>query len=1166
MSIHVALNHVTHYRYDRPIRLGPQVVRLRPAPHSRTRILSYSMRVEPTTHFVNWQQDPQSNYLARLVFPKVTTFFRVEVDLVAEMAVFNPFDFFLEPSAENYPFRYEPELLVELEPYLLKGPATPKFVEYLSSIEIGERPTSAFLMALNQRLQQDIAYLIRMEPGVQTPEETLVNRSGSCRDSGWLLVQLLRHLGLAARFVSGYLIQLKPDVKSLDGPSGTEVDFTDLHAWCEVYLPGAGWIGLDPTSGLYAGEGHIPLACSPEPSSAAPISGAIDECETTFEHRMSVRRIWEAPRVTLPYGDAQWAAIDALGHRVDAELVAGDVRLTQGGEPTFVSVDDRESGEWNTEALGPTKRLLSVSLMERLRRKYGEGGLLHFGQGKWYPGEQLPRWSLNLFWRKDGEPIWTDPALFADEHDDLGATAETAGTFLRLLARRLEIDRDNVFPAFEDPWWFLWRERKLPSNVDPFDSRAGDPLERMRLKRVFELGFDKPVGYAVPLAPDEHAAGRWRSGSWYLRDARCYLVPGDSPIGYRLPLDSLPWVDDIDQPWLQAADPNQAFAPLPSRAHVRQDERGWHATARVAMEGLEVFEHPTPKGVHDVGAPEPTADWATVLAGSSGGPAALRTPGGGADERPRAGGPVDDGDDRPAAPAPFESAVSVVRTAVAAEPRGGRLYVFMPPMASLARYLELVAAVEDTARAMGVRIVVEGYEPPRDPRLSVLRVTPDPGVIEVNIHPASSWPQLVEQTTHLYDAAHETRLATEKFMLDGRHTGTGGGNHFVLGGATPGDSPFLRRPDVLASMIAYWHNHPALSYLFSGLFIGPTSQAPRIDEARNDSVYEIEIAFAELRRLAEGGRREAPPWRIDRLLRNLLIDVTGNTHRAEFCIDKLYSPDTPTGRLGLLEMRAFEMPPHARMSLVQQLLMRSLVARFWARPYLPERLVRWGTTLHDRFMLPHFVWQDLRDVVDELRGAGFALELAWFAPHLEFRFPHLGDFAAAGIDVELRMALEPWHVLGEEGFTGGTARFVDSSLERIEVKASGLVGERHVLTCNGRRLPLQPTGVAGEFVAGVRFRAWNPPNALHPTIGVQAPLVFDLVDTWMGRSIGGCQYHVAHPGGINYTTFPVNALEAEARRLARFFRTGHTPGPVTVPQEAPNPEFPHTLDLRRPVQ
>jgi uncharacterized protein (DUF2126 family) len=1139
MSIHVALNHVTHYKYDRPIHLGPQVVRLKPAPHSRTRILSYSMRVEPAKHFVNWQQDPQANYLARLVFPDATSFFRVEVDLVAEMAVLNPFDFFLEPSAEKFPFAYEPELLVELAPYLQKTPATPRFAKYLAAIDISERPTNGFLVALNQRLQKDIAYLIRMEPGVQTPELTLVNGSGSCRDSGWLLVQLLRHLGLAARFVSGYLIQLKSDVKSLDGPSGTEVDFTDLHAWCEVYLPGAGWIGLDPTSGLYAGEGHIPLACSPEPSSAAPISGEIEPCETTFEHHMSVRRIWEAPRVTLPYNDAQWKAIDALGVRVDADLARLDVRLTQGGEPTFVSASDREGGEWNTEAVGPTKRLLSVDLMERLREKYGKGGLLHFGQGKWYPGEQLPRWSLNLYWRKDGRPVWHDPALFANEHDDHGATPETAREFLRRLAARLGVDEGNVFPAYEDTWYFLWRERKLPSNVDPFDARLDDKLERARLRRVFERGLDAPVGYALPVGRDERRPSQWLSSAWYLRDNRCYLIPGDSPIGYRLPLDSLPWTAAEDMPWLHTPDPTQAFEPLPAPKSALNDEPAWHPGA-THHEGA-ITEHATPSGSHDVGS-------ASAAAGEA------------------ASAPVA----RAAAPVrelhAFESAAFVVRTALSVEPREGRLYVFMPPTATLEDYLDLVAAVEDTARAMQMPVVLEGTEPPRDPRLHVLRVTPDPGVIEVNVHPVSTWSELVEQTTHLYRAAHESRLMSEKFMLDGRHTGTGGGNHFVLGGATTSDSPFLRRPDLLASMIAYWHNHPALSYIFSGMFVGPTSQAPRIDEARNDSVYEIEVAFAELRRVADRDAGKSPPWLIDRLLRNLLIDVTGNTHRAEFCIDKLYSPDGTTGRLGLLEMRAFEMPPHARMSLVQQLLMRSLVARFWAKPYRPGRLVRWGTELHDRFMLPHFVLDDLRDVVEELRTFGYPVEIEWFAPHLNFRFPLLGDFSAGGVEVELRMALEPWHVLGEENSAGGTARYVDSSLERVEVKVTGMVGERHILTCNGRRVPLQPTGTTGEFVAGVRYRAWNPPSALHPTIGVHVPLVIDLVDTWMGRSLGGCQYHVAHPGGINYTSFPINALEAEARRLARFFRTGHTPGAMMVPVELTNPDFPHTLDLRRPVK
>ena len=1138
MSIHVALNHVTHYRYDRPINLGPQIVRLRPAPHSRTRILSYSMRVEPATHFVNWQQDPQSNYMARLVFPDKTTSFRIEVDLVAEMSVLNPFDFFLEPSAENFPFEYDEELVNELAPYRVKGELTPLLKKYLDSIPREKKQTTNFLVELNQRLQKDISYLIRMEPGVQTPEVTLTNGSGSCRDTGWLLVQLCRHLGLAARFVSGYLIQLKSDVKSLDGPSGTEIDFTDLHAWCEVFMPGAGWIGFDPTSGLLAGEGHIPLACSPDPSAAAPVSGAIDECETEFEHSMSVTRVWEAPRVTLPYTEAQWADIEHLGHQVDDDLRRNDVRLTQGGEPTFVSVDDRDGAEWNTDAMGPTKRLLSADLMDKLRAKYGDGGLLHYGQGKWYPGEQLPRWSLNLYWRKDREPVWTHPELFASEHLDYAVTDVEARKFLVGVAKRLALDPKHVFPAYEDTWYYLWRERRLPTNVDPFDARLADPLERDRLRKVFSQGLDKVVGHVLPLArnPDPQALPRWQTGPWFLRSERCYLIPGDSPLGYRLPLDSQPWAEADDLPWIHPIDQTQSFAPLPPYQRLRYaaggSEGAWGvgtAAGGPAGTGAGSSFAARSRAALASGATVPTAGTAAGLQ----------------------------------APGRFESAASVTRTAISAEPRDGRLYIFMPPASTLEDYLEVVAAVEDTALEMKLPVILEGYEPPKDPRLSTLRVTPDPGVIEVNIHPAHSWAELVDQTTHLYQAGHETRLSTEKFMLDGRHTGTGGGNHFVLGGATVADSPFLRRPDLLASMVAYWHNHPALSYLFSGLFVGPTSQAPRVDEARNDSVYEIEIAFAELQRVTADGMPPCPPWLIDRVLRNLLIDVSGNTHRAEFCIDKLYSPDGPTGRLGLLEMRAFEMPPHARMSLTQQLLMRALVSRFWKQPYRPPHLKRWNTELHDRFMLPHFIWQDLCDVIEELNQFGYALKSEWFAPHLNFRFPRLGDFAAMGAEIELRLALEPWHVMGEEGAPGGTVRFVDSSVERVQLRATGLVGERHVLTCNGRKVPLQPTGKVGEFVAAVRYRAWHPPSALHPTITVHAPLTFDLVDTWMSRSMGGCQYHVAHPGGRNYDTFPVNAYEAEARRLARFFRLGHTPGLMAVPAEERNPNFPFTLDLRR---
>ena len=1119
MSIHVALNHVTHYSYDRLINLGPQVVRLRPCPHSRTRILSYSLKVGPEKHFINWQQDPQGNYLARLVFPEKTREFRIEVDLVAEMSVINPFDFFLEPHAEKIPFAYEAGERQDLLPFLSKLPAKPAFQKYLDGISREPMRSVDFLVAVNARLQRDISYTIRMEPGVQTPEETLTKRSGSCRDSAWLLVQILRHLGLAARFVSGYLIQLTADVKSLDGPSGPEADFTDLHAWTEVYLPGAGWIGLDPTSGLFAGEGHIPLACTPEPSSAAPVSGGIDECETEFSHHMQVSRIWEAPRVTKPYTEDQWSAIETLGHRIDERLQTLDVRLTQGGEPTFVAVDDPDGAEWNTAALGPTKRIFAADLFHRLRGKYAPNGLMHFGQGKWYPGEQLPRWSLNCFWRKDGEPIWNSPALYADESVDYGVTAEQAGNFLKRVATRLGVTGDYVFPAFEDVFYYMWRERRLPGNVDPFDSRVDDKLERERLMKVFTQGLTDTVGHILPIM--KNVRKQWQTGPWFLRAERCYLFPGDSAMGYRLPIDSQPWTAQSDYPYVNPPDAETATDALDSHAALR---------ARVS-------------GQREVSLPRMQDRRSASAAGF-------------ADARGKGRAwekPTD------TVPGFKESAGWITRLAMCAEPRDGKLYIFMPPTEKLDDYLEIVAAVEATAEEMKLPVIMEGYEPPSDPRLTHFRVTPDPGVIEVNIHPAKSWDQLVEQTTHLYDAAHVSRLTTEKFMVDGRHTGTGGGNHFVLGGATPNDSPFLRRPDLLKSLIAYWHNHPSLSYLFSGLFIGPTSQAPRVDEARNDSLYELEIAFKQIPPPGD----HVPPWLVDRILRNLLTDVTGNTHRSEFCIDKLYSPDGPTGRLGLLELRAFEMPPHARMSLAQQLLLRAMIARFWEEPYEPARLVRWGTELHDRFMLPFYAEQDFRDVMEEMTAAGYPFKAEWFAPHFEFRFPKYGDFAVKGIEFELRHALEPWHVMGEEGSAGGAVRYVDSSVERVQVKVRGMAPDRYVLTCNGVPVPLQNTGTNGEFVAGVRYRAWQPASCLHPTIGVHAPLVFDIVDTWMQRSLGGCQYHVAHPGGRSFDTFPVNAFEAESRRLARFFRFGHTPGRIDAELPETSAEHPFTLDLRR---
>lgn len=1212
MSIHAALNHVTHYSYDRLVTLGPQVIRLRPAPHCRSKIISYSLKVEPSTHFINWQQDPFANYQARLVFPEKTREFKVTVDLVVEMAVYNPFDFFLEPSAENYPFTYAPALAQELAPYLAVEPLTPKFKAFLNQCKRTQRRTIDFLVELNQFVHQAVNYTIRLEPGVQTPEQTLTLGSGSCRDSGWLLVQLLRHCGLAARFVSGYLIQLTPDVKSLDGPSGTEVDFTDLHAWCEVYLPGAGWIGLDATSGLLAGEGHIPLACTPQPSGAAPIEGGVDKCEVEFAHHMQVTRMYESPRVTKPYTPEQWAEVMTLGDAVDAELLAGDVRLTMGGEPTFVAVNDRDAPEWNTDALGPTKRGFATELTHKLRDEYGQGGFLHFGQGKWYPGEQLPRWALNIYWRADKQKVWNNPALFTDERKPTHYTPEDAGYFIRTLAGKLGLTDKYVQAGYEDTWYYLWRERRLPVNVDPFNSKLDDEMERARLRRVFEQKLDSVVGYVLPLKVGASgnpglSGTQWTTGPWFFRDERMYLMPGDSPMGLRLPLDSLPWVSQGDYPYLVERDPTVDRGPLPP--HTAFAARYAPGGTAATPAGGSVAANSLPYLAGNLAVAEAGRKMQTTLGSGN---SSIATNAQSATQP------------EPAmyaqAPNRFESAHWITRTALCVEVRdprrasgpkaeavgskSGVMYIFMPPLERLEDYLDLLAAIEATATDLGMQIVLEGYPPPRDPRLKLLQVTPDPGVIEVNVHPVTNWRELVYNTEFLYNAAFESRLSAEKFMTDGRHTGTGGGNHFVMGGATPADSPFLRKPELLASLLLYWHNHPSLSYLFSGMFVGPTSQAPRVDEARNDQLYELEIAIREIYKyreiygqmsadgpprgakapglgeaeattstrgsdphaVGERGGLPMPPWLVDRTLRNILIDVTGNTHRSEFSIDKMYSPDSSTGRLGLLELRAFEMPPHPHMSSVQQLLLRALVARFWKTPYQAP-VTRWGTELHDRFMLPTFIHMDFSDVMADMNAAGYAFDASWFAPHYEFRFPLVGSVKSMGVEMTLRNALEPWHVMGEESAAGGTARYVDSSLERLEVRVTGLNESRYVVTCNGQALPLQSTGTVGEFVAGVRYKAWNPPSSLHPTIGVHAPLTFDIVDTWMKRSIGGCQYFVAHPGGRNYDTFPVNAFEAESRRLARFAAMGHTPATLMVPpatiQVPGSKEFPFTKDLRR---
>jgi uncharacterized protein (DUF2126 family) len=1118
LTIRVALHHRTRYRYARPVLLGPQTIRLRPAPHNRTPIHHYSLDVQPKTHFLNWQQDPHGNYLARIVVPEKTDLFEVNIDLVADLAAYSPFDYFLEESAQQWPFEYAQDSARDLEPYLVCLPATPRFEAFFAKLDRTPRDTNHLLVETNRAITAAVDYVVRMDPGVQTPTETLELGKGSCRDSAWLLVQVLRRLGIAARFVSGYLIQLMPDQKPLEGPPGPASDFTDLHAWCECYVPGAGWIGLDPTSGLLAAEGHIPLAATPNPITAAPITGAVEKVECEFDFEMSVTRVVDRARVTKPYGESEWAAVLALGDRIDEDLRAAGVRLSVGGEPTFVSAEEPDAPEWNVAALGGRKEEIADRLTRRLMKLWAKGGVLQHGQGKWYPGEQLPRWAFACYWRSDGHPLWRDPEWLAESDRDYGHDEADAKRFAERLAERLGIARPRLIDAYEDAWYYLWRERRLPTNVDPFESKLADPTERARIARILDQGLDRVVGWVMPLAFE----GGWVNGDWFLRSERCYLLPGDSPMGFRLPLDSLPWTAEGDLPLDFPLDPSAPRAPLPTefvfplkrreeRAGIRSQAKGFAATG--AIDGP--------------------------------GPRALLADGQLASLSPS---------DRPAGAG---SARGIVRSALCVEPRGGQLKVFLPPIFQLEPWVELVAALEATARETGLPIQIEGYPPPRDARLRDFRLTPDPGVIEVNVPPTTSWREAVQQSEELYDATRRERLIAEKFEIDGAHVGSGGGNHVVLGGLTPEESPFLRRPDVLGSFLRYWHNHPSLSFLFSGRFIGPTSQAPRVDEARDDSAYELELALAQLPKSNES----APPWVVDRVLRNILVDMTGNTHRSEFCIDKLYSPDGPAGRLGLLELRAFEMPPHERMSCVQQLLVRALLSRFWRQPD-ERRLIKWRTALHDQFMLPHWVERDLEDVLFELSQSGYEFDRRWFEPHFEFRFPYYGEITLDTIRLELRGALEPWHVLGEESTSTGQARYVDSSVERLQVKAFGLSTERYKVLCNGYEVPMRPTATNGEFVAGIRYRAWQPPHCLHPRIPIHSPLHVDLYDVWNGRSVAGCTYHVVHPGGRASEVRPINAAAAESRRLARFEHRGHLQGQFEPIPVEPHPHFPHILDLR----
>jgi uncharacterized protein (DUF2126 family)/transglutaminase-like putative cysteine protease len=1058
-------------------------VRLRPASHVRANIETYSLHVDPACA-VHWQRDPAGNHVARMTFragQRVTSL-DLLVELAADVRPVNPFDFFLDPRCQRVPFSYPEEMAQDLAPYLDLQDAAYRGGSYWATFSRDlprEGRTVDFAMALNAAVHERLRYVIREEAGIWTPEQSLAEGRGSCRDSAVLLVAALRSRGLAARFVSGYLVQLTDEGMIPDEPRGVSKDVVDLHAWAEVYLPGAGWIGLDATSGLACGEGHIALACSAHPAAAAPLDGTSD-VPGTPKFEMTVARLGHEPRPTAPFPEETWNALVVAGRGVDAALAERGIELTVGGEPTFTTRLHTTAPEWNGSALGPTKWEQGLELAELLRTRLAPGGVLLHRFGKSYPGESLPRWALDLIARRDGAPLVTSSGAPAPGP----WTLTHASRFLQALAARLGVAAEAAQPAFEDPWHYLREESRLPVGVDPHSADLNEASERRRLASLLDRGLKAEVGYVLPLAPDRTG---WRADRWTFRRERLYLVPGDSPIGLRLPLDSID-----GEPPLPLIEETHDGPPDPRRRDLEEAEAKQAAVRKA--------ESP---------------------------PAAQR----------------------------------VVRTALCVEPRGGRLYVFVPPLPDASRFCELVRAIDETANGLDVRVVVEGYPPPKSPELIHFAVTPDPGVLEVNIPPTRTSDEHAALMEQVFDAALHAGLHAERYQLDGRQSGSGGGNHITLGGPTPLSSPFLQRPDLLASLLTFAQHHPSLSYLFTGLFVGPTSQAPRVDEARHDALYELEIALARAYQ-SKGDREPPPPWLADLLFRHLLVDVTGSTHRTEICIDKLYDPNTAHGRQGLIELRAFEMPPHVRMTVAQITLVRALVASFARKEYTGP-LVRWGQVLHDRFLLPTWLWRDFEDVLGHLQRADLALPIEAYRAFLEYRCPIVGALQAGDQRLELRNAIEPWHVLGEEVTGSGTARYVDSSMERVEVRAEGLVAERHVVTVNGLVLPLRATGTAGEYVGGVRFRAWAPPHSLQPHLGIHHPLRFDIIDAWGARSLGGCAYHVWHPGGRGYDSPPLTRFEASARRAARFTLEGPSPRPVVPVPVSAHPDAPYTLDLRR---
>ena len=1099
MNTRIAINHKIDQRFDKKVGLSTHWLRLRPAPHTQSLIEAYSLKIHTEPHFLNWLRDPYENHLARLDLPEPVADLRIEVEVLAELPPGNPFDFLVEPSAFSFPFDYPSQLTKELAPYLNVGRPGPRLRAWFEAMEVEPGYIVERLGDINLKFYNLLPAFGPLQPGAVDTETVLARGGGSPWEIAWLATLTLRHLGLAARFTSGYHVALAPKEGGYD--------IARLHAWTEVYLPGAGWIGLDPAGGIFTAEGHIPLASAPEYLRTMPLTGYFEHCAASQDETTTVRRLIPAPEV-WPYSDCQWADIRALARKVDEDLQAQSIHLNLGQSLSFVSAYNPTAPEWTTAAMGPDKTRTAEDLLYRLKNRLAPGGILHLGQGEWMGGESLPRWRLSAFFRSDDFPIWQDPALIGWRQSGFSLTTEDARRFAEVLGENLGLAKSFVIPAQEDGLHQFWLHRTdLTSAPDPADLR--DP-ERRRALAVRLTGHqNEPAGFVLPLRWDP-VADAWSSGNWSFRRGRLVLIPGDSAMGYRLPLDSLPVGDAA------AAEPEPERCQFDERPLLPREFGELNARFVTVSPATEHFE---------------TAD-------------------------------------------PIYTEARPPRTAVSIQVRQGQLYVFLPPLTHLEHYLVLVSAIESTAKRIGVPVMLEGYEPPEDHRLLRLTLEPDAGCLKVCLPEVSSSASQIELVEVAFAEAANAGLRGERIMADGKSLPPGGRADIRLGGTVPANSPFFRRPELLRSLIACWQRHPSLSYLFAGRSIGPGGSAPRPDEGRDDALYELLIA---LERIPAG--ECAVPWMPDRLLRHLLADPAGDMRRAEIRIDQLYPPDRSSLRLGRTILRSFETPPHPKMAALQALLVKALLARFGRKPIQSE-LIEWRSALHDRFMLPHVLWEDFLSVLDDLTTAGFPFQPEWFRPLLDLRFPLLGHVQIGDMELELRSAHEPWPVLAEETTSMGTARFVDSANEKVQVRCSGLSPGRHVLTCNGYRVPLKATATHGEMVAGVRYKASNPPSTLHPTKYAVDALVFDLLDSWTGRVIGGCTYFPPRPelyGAIGVAPNLAESGEELAPHLLHappvrvppwssggvFLARGSGQTAITPPPAVTDERYPYLLDLAR---